>query len=100
MKKLYQLLGILLASFSFLGSSAQTTIIDSFLNGGIYRSYRIYIPAINDGVQKVPLVFNLHGLGSNAFEQENYGDFRPIADTANFIIVSPNGTNVVFSDIP
>jgi polyhydroxybutyrate depolymerase len=97
MKKLYQLLSILLASFSFLGSSAQTTIIDSFLNGGIYRSYRIYIPAINDGVQKVPLVFNLHGLGSNAFEQENYGDFRPIADTANFIIVSPNGTNVVFA---
>jgi hypothetical protein len=42
MKKLYQLLGILLASFSFLGSSAQTTIIDSFLNGGIYRSYRIF----------------------------------------------------------
>ncbi|MDI9320258.1 MAG: T9SS type A sorting domain-containing protein [Phycisphaerales bacterium] len=77
-----------------INAHAQTTIIDSFLHDGIYRSYRIYIPAINDGTKKVPLIFNLHGLSSNGYEQENYGDFRPIADTANFIIVSPNGINV------
>lgn len=76
---------------------AQTTVIDSFLHKGIYRSYRIYIPAINDGIKKVPLVFNLHGLRSNAMEQELYGDFRAIADTANFIIVSANGSNVIFT---
>jgi polyhydroxybutyrate depolymerase len=40
----------------------------------------------------VPLLFNLHGYGSNAFQQEAYGDFRPIADTANFILVHPDGT--------
>lgn len=76
---------------------AQTIVVDSFLHGGVYRSYRIYIPAINDGVKKVPLVFNLHGLGSNSIEQEAYGDFRTIADTADFIIVSPNGSNVIFT---
>lgn len=97
MKKRYHLLLILLELFGFLSLNAQTTIIDSFLHDGIYRSYRIYIPAKNDGVKKVPLILNLHGLGSNGFEQENYGDFRPIADTANFIIVSPNGTNVIFT---
>lgn len=87
-------LTLILASVSAL---AQTTVIDSFLHGGVYRSYRIYIPAINDGVKKVPLVFNMHGLGSNGFEQEAYGDFRTIADTADFIIVSPNGSNVIFT---
>ena len=39
----------------------------------------------------MPLVFNFHGYTSNATEQMWYGDFRPIADTANFIIVHPNG---------
>jgi polyhydroxybutyrate depolymerase len=78
-------------------SFAQTTIVDSFLHGGIYRSYRIYVPAINDGSKNVPLIVNMHGLGSNALEQESYGDFRPIADTANFILVHPNGANVVLT---
>lgn len=97
MRKMHSLLLICSLALCYSSSNAQTTIIDSFLHGGIYRSYRIYIPSINDGVKKVPLVFNLHGLGSNGYEQENYGDFRPIADTANFIIVSPNGANVIFT---
>jgi polyhydroxybutyrate depolymerase len=34
----------------------------------------------------------MHGYSSNNLEQEFYGDFRGIADTANFLIVHPNGT--------
>jgi polyhydroxybutyrate depolymerase len=71
---------------------AQTTIDESFIHDGIERSYRIYIPEIYGLSAAVPLLFNLHGYGSNNLEQEFYGDFRPIADTANFIIVHPNGT--------
>lgn len=71
---------------------AQTTISKSFVFGGVSRSYRVYIPDIYNDTLAVPLVFNLHGYGSNNQEQEVYGDFRPIADTANFIIVHPNGT--------
>lgn len=56
------------------------------------RDYRLYVPAAYDGSEAVPLLFNLHGYTSNNFEQENYGDFRDIADTANFIIIHPNGT--------
>jgi len=96
-KRKFILFSISAILFCGFNTYAQSTIIDSFLHGGIYRSYRIYIPAINDGTKKVPLIFNLHGLGSNGYEQENYGDFRPIADTANFIIVSPNGTNVILT---
>src|SRR5690606_1227667 len=53
---------------------------------------RLYIPASYDGTESVPLLFNLHGYTSNNVQQEVYADFRPIADTANFIIVHPNGT--------
>ncbi|HEV7230158.1 MAG TPA: T9SS type A sorting domain-containing protein [Bacteroidia bacterium] len=85
----------LLAAFGLLLSGAlfaQTTVIDSFMYGGVYRNYRLYIPAIYQPTKAVPLVFNLHGLGSNAAQQEYYGDFRPIADTADFILAHPNGT--------
>ena len=70
----------------------QTTVDGSFIFGNTVRNYRLYIPAAYDPAQPVPLVLNLHGYGSNNLEQEFYGDFRPIADTANFIIVHPNGT--------
>ena len=40
----------------------------------------------------MPLLLNLHGYGSNNLEQENYSDFRPVADTANSLVVHPNGT--------
>ncbi len=72
--------------------SAQSTITGSFVHGGLIRNYRIYIPAAYTQGTPVPVVFNLHGYGSNMLEQEQYGDYRAIADTANFIIIHPNGT--------
>ncbi len=71
---------------------AQSTISGSFVHNSLTRTYRIYIPAIYNGSTAVPLILNLHGYGSNNLQQEVYGDFRQIADTANFIIVHPNGT--------
>lgn len=94
MIKFYKLQFALLTCLVILNSNAfsQGAVIDSMLFGGVQRTYRIYVPAIYKSTKAVPLVFNLHGLGSNALQQEAYGDFRKIADTANFIIVSPNGT--------
>lgn len=89
MKK--HLLSILFISILFI-SQAQTTIIDSIISGGIYRNYRLYIPAIYTGVTPRPLILNLHGYTSNASQQQLYSNFMPIADTANFLMVYPNGT--------
>ena len=72
--------------------SAQTTLSGSFIHDGILRAYRVYIPAMYNPSVPVALLFNLHGYGSNNVEQEIYGNFRPIADTAGFIVVHPNGT--------
>jgi polyhydroxybutyrate depolymerase len=72
---------------------AQTTIIRTLQAGGLTREYRLYVPAIYTRTSgAVPLLLNLHGYGSDNLQQENYGDFRPIADTANFLVVHPNGT--------
>jgi polyhydroxybutyrate depolymerase len=72
--------------------SAQTTVTGTIQSGGLTREYRLYIPAAYTGTIAVPLVLNLHGYGSNNLQQEFYGEFRNIADTANFLIVHPNGT--------
>ncbi len=70
----------------------QQTIRTGFIHDGLNRSYSYYIPAKFKPGVPIPLVFNLHGYGSNGDQQEFYGDFRKIADTAGFIIVHPNGT--------
>lgn len=93
-KRLRYNIAFLLIGILFSGSitEAQTVVSGSFIHDGINRTYRLYIPEIYNPSTPVPLLFNLHGYGSNNIEQEQYGDFRPIADTANFIIAHPNGT--------
>jgi polyhydroxybutyrate depolymerase len=83
-----------LLAFSLFASlaTAQTTLSKTMTFGGIARTYRLYIPASYQAGTAAPLVFNLHGYTSNNQQQEFYGDFRTIADTAGFIIVHPNGT--------
>lgn len=77
--------------FNSFGQLAETHT-DSIISGGLSRHYRIYVPDIYESSTAVPLLLNLHGYGSNAFQQEIYGEFRNIADTANFIMVLPEGT--------
>ena len=86
MRKLL-LIFIYLPVFGF----GQQTINDSIIHDNLYRSYTTYIPALYNATQHTPLVFNFHGLtGTSAIAMWN-ADFRSIADTANFIIVHPQG---------
>ena len=81
-------ISILFAYLSF----SQQTINGSIAHGGITRTYILYVPASYSPGTPAPLVFNFHGYTSNATQQMFYGDFRPIADTAGFLIVHPMGT--------
>ena len=69
----------------------QHTINDSILHDNVYRGYKIYIPAIYNAAQSTPLILNFHGLTGTSTIAMWHADFRPIADTANFIIVHPQG---------
>jgi len=79
---------LIIATFSF----GQQTISGTLMHGGLQRSYILYVPAIYNAANPAPLVFNFHGLTSSATAQIFYGEFRPIADTAGFLLVVPQGT--------
>ena len=76
--------------FPFIGFGQQT-INDSIIHDNLYRSYITYIPAIYNTSQPTPLVFYFHGLTGSSAIAMWHADFRSIADTANFIIVHPQG---------
>ncbi|MES2139248.1 MAG: T9SS type A sorting domain-containing protein [Bacteroidota bacterium] len=86
------LTGLLISTSLFL--SAQTTIVGNIMSGGINRSYRLYIPAAYTGTVPRPLVLDFHGYTSNAANEQLYSNFMPIADTANFLILYPEGTSL------
>ena len=68
------------------GQSAETFDFD-----GQARTFQLYVPASYDGTRVVPVVFNFHGFGSNAVQQMAYGNFKPLADRDDFLIVAPDG---------
>ena len=76
----------------FIEAQSGVTYLDSIISNGIKRKFRLYVPLSYNAGTAAPLVFNLHGYGSNAVQQQGYANFMPIADTAKFLVVSPDGT--------
>ncbi|MGB0882598.1 MAG: T9SS type A sorting domain-containing protein [Vicingaceae bacterium] len=85
------ILGLMLSVLTTFCYSQQT-INGSIMHGGVQRTYILYVPASYSAANAAPVLFNLHGLTSNSSAQLFYGDFRPIADTAGFLILAPQGT--------
>lgn len=91
---------ILFLFLIFTGTSAFSQLF-SFEYDGIERSYYLHVPVGYNPDNQHPLVFNLHGLGSNSTEQFAYSGFYKVSDTANIIVVYPNAVNKqwnVYSD--
>jgi len=72
-------------------AAAQATVARWIRSGSVQRRYLLYVPAGYRPGTPTALVLNLHALGSDDAYQQYYGDFRPIADTANFLVLHPNG---------
>lgn len=75
-------------------SMAQQTINYTITVNSVQRQFILYVPASYSASTSVPLVFSFHGLGGTAQAQMDDHDFRPVADTAGFIIVHPQGQPV------
>jgi len=86
MKKTFTLIVALCCAAGLL---SQTTVTGTIQHEGVERRYRLRVPDGTAGER--PLVFNLHGFGSNAFEQEVYAQMNAIADTAGFFVCYPDG---------
>ena len=74
-----------------LNAQGGQLLVDSLVLNDIARDYVVYIPASYDGSEAWPLVFNLHPLGFNAEAHMALSRLNPVADTARFLIVYPNG---------
>lgn len=71
-------------------ASAQSTA-HSFTFGGLTRNYRVYLPTNFNSSTSLPLVINMHGLGSNSQAEELYSQFDNVADTGRCVVVYPDG---------
>lgn len=76
-------------------SMAQQTVNYTITVNSVQRQFILYIPASYNASTSVPLVFSFHGLGGTDQAQMQDHDFRPVADTAGFIIAHPLGQPVV-----
>ncbi len=68
------------------GDHTQTLFFDLLL-----RSYIAHVPASYDAGVPMPVVLNLHGLMSAAWQQVLFSGMNPTADRAGFIAVYPDG---------
>lgn len=62
---------------------------DCVKRGKLYRCWNIHVPEGLTG--SVPLVIDLHGLGSSATRQRNISGIEALADSEGFIAVWPHG---------
>jgi polyhydroxybutyrate depolymerase len=81
-----------LTSFFCLAKTG-ITITDSIMSSGVYRKFLLYLPATYDSTGALPMVIDLHALGDNSQGEQLYTNFMPIADTASFFVVYPQGTS-------
>jgi polyhydroxybutyrate depolymerase len=84
MKKLLYL--FLVIPLVLLGQDNHVLIFD-----GINREYLVYTPESYDSSLDYPVLFNFHGGSGYANDFIYTNDMRPIADTAGFIAVYPQG---------
>jgi polyhydroxybutyrate depolymerase len=84
-------LELLLFVFASISVNAQTTLSETFLYEGQSRHYLIYLPAnyVNNSVN--PLIIHFHGYSSNSTIDMNFTKWMPVADTAGFLVVYPDG---------
>jgi polyhydroxybutyrate depolymerase len=61
--------------------------------GGRARSYVVYVPSALKSGTAVPLVFDFHGHGANAAQEESSSGWKKKADQVGFIMVYPDGVD-------
>jgi len=76
---------------ALLSSSIMYAQTFSFMHEGNNRSYIVHLPPGYTSSLSYPMVLNFHGYTSTGAQQEAYTLMNVVADTANFIVVYPDG---------
>lgn len=61
---------------------------------GLQREYLLYIPENFTGSEPVPILFSLHGAGGTKESQYELSQFNVLADSENFILITPEATGI------
>ncbi len=78
-------------SLAVLASFATSSFADNINVNGTNRTMNVYAPK---NIEKNrPLIIQMHGMNQDAPYQQNAAKWEPIADTARFVVVFPNGQN-------
>ena len=75
---------------------APGTTVETISTADGLREYRLHVPPSYNGFDRVPLILNFHGRGSNSLQQELYSAFSTRADAPDggFIVAYPQGLTV------
>lgn len=69
----------------------QANQMDTIIQVGLTRTYKLHVPASYSGANKTALVIALHGYTSSATDFENQSRLDDKADVEGFIVAYPNG---------
>jgi polyhydroxybutyrate depolymerase len=83
--------------FLFYAVSFAQVQTGSFVFEGRLRDYIVFLPQSYNGITKLPVVFNLHGITLSAQQQMDYSRMNEVADTAGFIVVYPNAVDAAWN---
>ena len=78
------------AEVSLLLKAGNQTI--TLTHGGRERSAIVHVPPRAAEKSRLPVIFNFHGGGGHAANQQAYSLMDQVADRETFIVVYPNGT--------
>jgi len=68
-------------------------------SGGKVRTSLRYVPPGVSASTPLPVVFDIHGLGSNMAQQEAVTQFEALAASAHFVVLTPNGLDAHWDTI-
>ncbi len=91
--KIYLMKKYLLLIITFIASASAFSITLSLNMNyeNTTRNFLVHLPPGFTNVQHLPIVFNLHGYGSDAAQQEFYSRMSETSDANNFLVAYPNG---------
>jgi polyhydroxybutyrate depolymerase len=70
---------------------SQTLITKTISHNNETRQYAVFLPASYTAASTLPMVINMHGYTSDVQSQIFYSGFNGVANTANVIVVYPQG---------
>lgn len=79
--------------------AATGEITETMTSGGVSRTYLRYLPPGVAPTTPLPLVIDIHGLGSNMTQQQDVTQFEQLAASQHFVVLTPDGIGAKWNTV-